>query len=141
MAPDGLSGVRAEVRGSDMEPVKLLSSVLSTIGCSMDGGLRLHLGAGGRRLSVFDPVAGYIWPARVLAMNCLIELKSGGDLALPYDAPLAIDRLEMCIRDRSWLVWSSCPDIRVRYRPTSALIRLSRQMQTTSTTSTTPAST
>ncbi len=93
MAPDGLSGVRAEVRGSDMEPVKLLSSVLSTIGCSMDGGLRLHLGAGGRRLSVFDPVAGYIWPERVLAMNCLLELKSGGDLALPYDAPLAIDRL------------------------------------------------
>ena len=76
-----------------MEPVKLLSSVLSTIGCSMDGGLRLHLGAGGRRLSVFDPVAGYIWPERVLAMNCLLELKSGGDLALPYDAPLAIDRL------------------------------------------------
>ncbi len=59
----------------------------------MDGGLRLHLGAGGRRLSVFDPVAGYVWPERVLAMNCLIELKTGGDLALPYDAPLAIDQL------------------------------------------------
>ncbi len=93
LAPDGLSGMMAEVRGSDMEPVKLLSSVLSTIGCSMDGGLRLHLGARGRRLSVFDPVAGYIWPERVLAMNCLIELKSGGELALPYDAPLAIDQL------------------------------------------------
>ncbi len=93
LAPDGLSGMKAEVRGSDLEPVKLLSSVLSTIGCAMDGGLRLHLGAGGRRLSVFDPVAGYVWPERVLAMNCLIELKTGGDLALPYDAPLAIDQL------------------------------------------------
>lgn len=93
MAPDGLSGMRAEVRGSDREPVKLLHSVLSTIGCSMEGGLRLHLGAGGRRLSVFDPVAGYIWPERVLAINCLMELKEGKDLALPYDAPTALEQM------------------------------------------------
>lgn len=93
MAPDGLSGMHAEVRGSDREPVKLLHSVLSTIGCSMEGGLRLHLGAGGRRLSVFDPVAGYIWPERVLAINCLMELKEGKDLALAYDAPAALDEL------------------------------------------------
>lgn len=108
LAPDGLSGMKAEVRGSDMEPVKLLSSVLSTIGCSMDGGLRLHLGARGRRLSVFDPVAGYIWPERVLAMNCLIELKSGGELALPYDAPLAIDQLAASY-DSQVKRYLSCP--------------------------------
>lgn len=57
LAPDGLSGMKAEVRGSDLEPVKLLSSVLSTIGCAMDGGLRLHLGpaGGGCRFSIPSP--------------------------------------------------------------------------------------
>lgn len=93
IAPDGLAGISAEVRGSDFEPVKLLTSVLSTIGCRMEDGLRLHLGAGGRRLSIFDPVAGYIWPERVLAINCLIELENGNDLALPYDAPIAIEEM------------------------------------------------
>ena len=93
MAPDGLGGMCAEVRGSDREPVKLLHSVLSTIGCSMEGGLRLHLGTGGRRLSVFDPIAGYIWPERVLAINCLMEVKQGHDLALPYDAPAALEQM------------------------------------------------
>lgn len=93
IAPDGLAGMSAEVRGSDYEPVKLLTSVLSTIGCNMEEGIRLHLGAGGRRLSVFDPTAGYIWPERVLALNCLIALEDGADLALPYDAPLAIEEM------------------------------------------------
>ena len=93
MAPDGLSGLAAEVRGADYEPVRLLSEVLATLGCSPQGDLRLHLGAGGRRLSVSQPQAGYVWPEQVLAVNCLMELEDGNDLALPYDAPLAIDEL------------------------------------------------
>ncbi len=91
MAPDGLAGLRVEIRGSDYEPVQLLSTALSTAGCAIDGGLRMHLGAGGRRLSLFDPEVGYIWPERVLALNCLISLECGEDLALPDEAPLAID--------------------------------------------------
>lgn len=57
---------------------------------------------------MFDPVAGYIWPERVLAMNCLIELKSGGELALPYDAPLAIDQLAASY-DSQVKRYLSCP--------------------------------
>ena len=108
MAPDGLSGISAEIRGSDFEPVKLLTSVLSTIGCSTDEGVRLHLGAGGRRLSIYDTVAGYIWPERVLAISCFMDLEDGNDLALPYDAPIAID--EMAHRyHRKVVRYLNCP--------------------------------
>lgn len=93
MAPMGLSGLSATVRGSDYEPTKLLASVLNTLGASPDGELRLHLGAGGRRLSLFEPEAGYVWPEQALALSCLIELEKGNDIALPYDAPMAIERL------------------------------------------------
>ena len=93
IAPMGLSGLSATVRGSDYEPTKLLSSVITTLGCMPDGDLRLHLGAGGRRLSMFDPQSGYVWPEQTLALSCLIELENGNDIALPYDAPVAIERL------------------------------------------------
>ncbi len=93
MAPMGLDGLSATVRGSDYEPTKLLASVLSTLGCAPNGDLRLHLGAGGRRLSIFEPEAGYVWPEQTLALSCLIELERGNDIALPYDAPMAIERL------------------------------------------------
>lgn len=98
LAPDGLAGMHAEVRGSDYEPVRLLGEVLSTLGCSAGEGLRLHLGAGGRRLSLHDPEAGYVWPERVLALGCLMELEDGRDLALPYDAPLAIEEMARALR-------------------------------------------
>ena len=93
MAPMGLSGISAVVRGSEYQPKKLLEAALYNLGCSPDGEMRLHIGACGRRLSVFEPGAGYIWPEQVLALNCLIEFEKGNDVALPYDAPLAIDRL------------------------------------------------
>ena len=93
MAPEGLGGLRAEVRGADYETVRMLSFVLSILGCEESGGIRLHLGAEGRRLSIFDPEAGYIWPERVTAALCYMRLEDGGELALPYDAPLAVDEL------------------------------------------------
>ena len=88
MAPDGLSGLSAEVRGSDYEPVRLLGEVLSTLGCGAESGPRFHLGAGGRRLSIYDPEAGYVWPERVLGVNCLLELEDGP--LRPQGAPLPV---------------------------------------------------
>lgn len=98
MAPMGLSGMAVTVKGSDYECVRLLSSVLTTMGCvpAEEGGpgeLRLHLGAQGRRLSLYDEETGYLWPEQVLALCCLLELEEGGDVAVPYDAPLVIDQL------------------------------------------------
>lgn len=93
MAPEGLSGLRAEVRGAYYETVRMLSFVLSILGCEEGGGIRLHLGAEGRRLSIFDPEAGYIWPERVTAALCYMQLEDGRELALPYDAPLAVEEL------------------------------------------------
>lgn len=93
MAPLGLSGLEVSVRGSDYEPTKLLTSLLSTMGCIPEGEMRLHLGANGRKLSIYDPGVGYIWPEQTLALSCMIELEKGRDVALPYDAPLAIEQL------------------------------------------------
>ncbi|MDD2417414.1 MAG: sugar phosphate nucleotidyltransferase [Oscillospiraceae bacterium] len=93
MAPTGLSGVSATVRGSDYQSTRLLSSVLATLGCDPNGEMRLHLGAGGRRLSLYDSDSGYIWPEQTLALGCLIELENGNDIALPFDAPVAIEMI------------------------------------------------
>ena len=94
LAPDGLSGMECQVRGSDYESVKLLDSVLDTLGCLRpEEGLRLHLGAGGRRLSLYDPEAGYVWPDQVLALNCLLTMEQGGNVSLPCDAPACLEAL------------------------------------------------
>jgi len=113
MAPEGLGGIRAEVRGSDHEPVKMLSAVLDTSAAWSADGIRLHLGAGGRRLSLFDPQAGYIWPERVLAISCYIAFTKREDVALPYDAPVAIEEMakKHGCRVRRYL---RCPDRRRR---------------------------
>lgn len=89
----GTGGLRAEVRGADYETVRMLSFVLSILGCEESGGHTPASGSGGRRLSIFDPEAGYIWPERVTAALCYMRLEDGGELALPYDAPLAVDEL------------------------------------------------
>ncbi|HIZ20529.1 MAG TPA: NTP transferase domain-containing protein [Firmicutes bacterium] len=97
LAPHGLSGTVVAVKGSDYACVKLLSSVLTTMGCSpavREGeGLRLHIGAQGRRLSLYSREAGYLWPEQVLALCCLMELEAGRDVAVPYDAPLMLEEL------------------------------------------------
>ena len=92
MAPMGLSGLSATVRGRTMSPPSCCVRTEHPR-ASPDGELRLHLGAGGRRLSLFEPEAGYVWPEQALALSCLIELEKGNDIALPYDAPMAIERL------------------------------------------------
>lgn len=110
LAPDGLGGVECRVRGSDYETVKLLDSVLDTLGCRHPEGegLHLHLGAGGRRLSLHDPEAGYIWPDRVLALNCLLEMEKGRNVALPCDAPPCLETLAQRYGCRV-LHYVSCP--------------------------------
>ncbi len=97
LAPQGLSGMTATVKGSDYECVRLLSSVLTTMGCvpaAREGeGIRLHIGAQGRRLSLYSEEYGYLWPEQALALCCLIELEAGRDVAVPYDAPLVIEEI------------------------------------------------
>ncbi len=109
MAPEGLSGVPAEVRGADYEPVRLLRSVLSILGCEEQPGCpRFHLGCGGRRLSIYDEKAGYVWPEKVLALCCYMDLRDGKDLALPYDAPLTVEEMARKM-GRSVLRYLNCP--------------------------------
>ncbi len=96
MAPRGLSGMTVRVKGSDFECVRLLSSILTTMGCSLaeEGeDVRLYIGAQGRRLSLYSRDAGYLWPEQVLALCCLLEMEAGNDVAVPYDAPLVLEEI------------------------------------------------
>lgn len=59
----------------------------------MESGLQLHIGASGTRLAAADEETGYIWAEKVLTLCCWDEFQKGNDVALPYEAPRAIDHL------------------------------------------------
>jgi len=114
MAPMGLTGLHATVRGAEYETVRLLEGVLRTLGCEAEGDdtskgmLRIYLGAGGQRLSLYDSQSGYVWPEQTMALSCMIELESGRDVALPYDAPRAVEEIAEQYH-RQIVRYYSCP--------------------------------
>ncbi|MCL2884310.1 MAG: sugar phosphate nucleotidyltransferase, partial [Oscillospiraceae bacterium] len=92
MAPKGLHGSMG-VCGSDSEAVHTLKTVLDALGCADSSSCRFHLGDSGRRLSIVCDGSGYIEPEKTLALACVLALMDGQDLALPGDAPAALDVL------------------------------------------------
>lgn len=102
LAPLGLGGQAVTIRGADSACVRLLREVCTVLGCELGGSLRLHVGADGRQLSVYDEQAGYLWPYQVLALCCLAALEQGQDVALPADAPQALDELAAAYGRRVW---------------------------------------
>ena len=108
LAPDGLSGMECQVRGSDYESVKLLDSVLDRL---PPAGGRTAPASGGRegRLSLYDPEAGYVWPDQVLALNCLLTMEQGGNVSLPCDAPACLEALAEKVRMPGTPLLFSCP--------------------------------
>lgn len=92
-AAGGLAGMAARPRSDGREGARLLEDALLKLGCDTGSGPVMTLSEDGMHLSIRDTQAGAIPPERVLAVCCLIELEDGYDIALPCDAPLAIDRL------------------------------------------------
>lgn len=92
-APGGLSGMNAAVKSASPLAGRVLREVLFGLGCTVESGLQLHIGASGTRLAAADEETGYIWAEKVLTLCCWDEFQKGNDVALPYEAPRAIDHL------------------------------------------------
>lgn len=91
-APTGLSGMGVRVSSADREIRHLLTGVLARLGCSGDG-LRVHVAASGGAASFFDENGEYIDAPRTLALGSIVAFENGEDVALPFDAPRAMDAL------------------------------------------------
>lgn len=92
LAPDGLDGIHATGCSANRNVRAALKSALAESGCA-DGGIRVHVNATGRFACFFDENGNYISPRQSLAIGCQAVFESGGDVAVPYDAPRIIDTL------------------------------------------------
>lgn len=88
--PDGLAGMGVTVRSANRAARLFLGHVLERQGCR-PGKLRLHLTASGGAASFFDEDGRYLSPLHTLALGCRIAFENGEDVALPYEAPRALD--------------------------------------------------
>lgn len=86
-----IAGAKASVKSVNREIQTLLSDILKEAGCG-DGAIKIHIDGSGKAASFFDENGDYIGYPRSMALACLAEMDDGGDVAVPYDAPRAIDR-------------------------------------------------
>ncbi len=93
LAKEDLAGMSAIVKSANRLAGKVLTEVLLNLGCGIAEGMTLHLSEDGTRLSILDYELGYIWPEKVFALCCQMEFEKGKDVALPADAPRALDSL------------------------------------------------
>ena len=92
LAPLGLHGTAASVRCENGSVTAILSSALRMMGCAEDERLRFVLSPDGLQLSaLLDGME--ISQDRLLTVCCYHALRSGRDVAVPYDAPMVLDDL------------------------------------------------
>ncbi len=92
-APYELKGMSAAVI-SDNENIELLmEDTFARLGCSKSGDLVFKISEDGMKAEAFINRNENIPHEKLLAICCLNELKNGRDLALPFDAPIALDYL------------------------------------------------
>ena len=82
---------RPEVRGAD-SAADLLREVLETAPTAATD-VRLHLGWGGERVSIYTPQTGMLDPAHVTALLCCALWREGRAADVPKDAPYLLDAL------------------------------------------------
>ena len=91
LAPDGLSGMGAQVFCPNRQIQRLLTDILQKLGCDTTGGIRLHLSADGRALSLTDNNAS-VNSHRAVAAYCLTLFEQGKDAAVSNDFPHTLER-------------------------------------------------
>jgi mannose-1-phosphate guanylyltransferase/phosphomannomutase len=97
----------ASVRSSNREVQRLLADTLKSLDCS-EAGIKIHITASGGEASFFDENGDYIDAARALALGCVTAFEQGEDVALPYEAPRAMDFIASGYKLRV-LRYLSCP--------------------------------
>lgn len=91
-ANGGLGGMKASVKSVNREIQTLLTEILREAGCG-EGPMKIHIDGSGKAASFFDENGDYIGYPRSMALACLAEFEDGGDVAVPFDAPRAIDSM------------------------------------------------
>ena len=93
-APDGLDGMRARVACGNAAAGRLLSDVLTKLGCEVteEAGLKLTLSEDGRRLELSEGETKF-GCHRAVAAWCLAQFEQQEDVAVENDFPRALDAL------------------------------------------------
>jgi len=92
LAPDGLPGWEVKVRSHNAAIQSLLRETLENMGC-LDGDLTIEVSEQGDKLRIFDSSFGTVRSHTILAVCAAGEMERGLNVALPYDAPRAIDAM------------------------------------------------
>lgn len=87
-----LEDVSVRLKCSNPVLRELLESVLLRLGCDLGDGVFLSISSDGKRLSAYDHKAGYLSEDFLKAMLCDLHLREE-DIAVPFDAPPALDYL------------------------------------------------
>ncbi len=107
-APQGLEGVGCILKCSNPALERQAREVLSGLGCNLLTGFTLWIDTAGDRVTLFESSRVVVHHHRLLAILCADEFEQGNDVALPYDAPRAIDTLAQRY-GRRVLRYYSCP--------------------------------
>lgn len=93
LAPQGLSGMKVQVRATDAETENMIKNTIQKLGCDEGGSAVFHIGKSGTQVSLWDQVCGYIEPEQVLAMAMLPLLEEDETVSVPSVSPDAFNRL------------------------------------------------
>lgn len=94
-ATNGVTNLPVSIKSSNKQAQAILTDTINKLGgnASDGDGMLVHLSRSGRTASVFDKELGYVPNDKILAVCCYSELMKGNNIALPYDAPEALNRL------------------------------------------------
>lgn len=87
-----LDGVQVRLKCSNPALRELIETVLERLGCMLGDGTFLSISSDGKRLSAYDHKAGYLSEDFLKAVLCDLHLRQE-DIAVPFDAPPALDYL------------------------------------------------
>ena len=91
-APNGLRSCKASVQCAHAQITLLMEDTLLRLGCLCSQSLLFHISPDGMRVHAVTP-EGTIGHERLLALCCKDAFENGMDVAVPFDAPMALDTM------------------------------------------------
>lgn len=107
-APKGLSGQKARVRSRSKIAQNILADTLNRLGCEDSGELILELSSQGDKVRAFHPELGYIPHHKIFALCVDYHMQRGEDVAVPFEAPRALDEIAKQ-NSKKLMRYFSCP--------------------------------
>lgn len=92
-APKGLSGLNVGVASRNLLVQNTFREIIQKLGCDITGDITVELSSQGDKVRMYVPETGYIPHHMILAMCAAEHMERGEDVALPFDAPQAIDEM------------------------------------------------